>query len=448
MVASRVVRLWLAGLAAIFGFLLCVRMGQAAPRATKFVVLAVGKGATSTATALETELSSSYAVGSAEELHHKPRTDSGRPSLRTALASSVEEAPPDIRRAAREHGVRGVVLVDLLRATSQEVARVILIDARDDGAIMEGQAVVPLHTNAATIASRLRATLDPMLRSMAGPDEAAGTVTPVAPSPPTRASTLELGGHGEPRDVVTSGAPPPPRDYAHALVLASPHVGVGTRHFDYTQRLSTGLRSYGLTAAPIVGIGGEVYPFVLTDSELAAAFGVVGEYAHSIGVDSALPDGSTVNSSWANADIAVRARLPVTARVLLGARAGYGNTTFSYGGVDAALSAQLPSVAYGYLRFGADGRVEVWRLALYANLDYLSVQEAGAVAGRFPHASVGGIDAGVGVGVAFLGHFEARTGVIYQRFFYDFRSQPADARIAGGAADDLGRWDTSVAFYY
>ena len=247
--------------------------------------------------------------------------------------------------------------------------------------------------------------------------------------------------------VVKRGPAVRPRDYGHSLFVVAPEVGIGSRHFDYTQKVSPDLRSYRLSAAPIVGIKAEVYPFAYTSSAVASAVGIVGEYARSAGLDSSLSDGSKVGTDWSNADIALRVRIPIRARAVVGARVGYGRLAFTYGDAG-TVSPELPGVGYDYVRAGADARIAVWRFALYANFDYLAVQKAGAVADRFPRPSVGGIDAGVGAGFTISEHFEARTGVRYQRFFYDFQSKPTDRVIAGGALDELGRWDTSLAFIY
>src|SRR5262249_11494111 len=64
-----------------------------------------------------------------------------------------------------------------------------------------------------------------------------------------------------------------------AFVVVAPHVAVGTRHFDYADKISTGQRSYDLGAAPLVGVSGEVYPGAWSDSAVLRMFGVSGEVA-------------------------------------------------------------------------------------------------------------------------------------------------------------------------
>jgi hypothetical protein len=154
-----------------------------------------------------------------------------------------------------------------------------------------------------------------------------------------------------------------------------------------------------------------------------------------------------VDTSWSHFDVAVRGRAAVGERVSVGAKVGYGVIDYSFDNAG-KLAPELPGSTYRYLRAGVDGRLEVWKIVLMAGFDYLAVQSSSGVADRYPHATVGGIDAVLGIGIPFAGHFEARTGLHYQRFFYSMHPVVGEPSVAGGATDEYGRWDTSVAFYY
>ena len=126
---------------------------------------------------------------------------------------------------------------------------------------------------------------------------------------------------------------------------------------------------------------------------------------------------------------------------------GYGGIDFSLDGqVDA--TSRLPSVAYRFVRVGADARARVAAFLLYADASYLAVQSTGPMGGMFPRESVGGVEAHAGVTRALRPSLEATVELAYTRFFYSFRPQPGDAYVAGGGLDQLVAASAGVAYRY
>jgi hypothetical protein len=329
-----------------------------------------------------------------------------------------------------------------------------LIRARDISDPVEYTAPLPARSDPRGDAQKVLSAVGNVLSAASADDAPSADVLP-APENAGKVAWVPAeakAASGESRDSAPA-APSASRGHevTNAVIVVSPHAGLGTRHFDYRDRVTTGQRAYNLPSAPIVGVSSEVYPFVLTDTGMLSMLGFSAEYATSAFLQSGTSDGQKVDTSWMSLDLGLRGRLSLlSSRLVVSPKLGYGLTSFSLGdGTELVTqSGQLPSVSYNFVRTGVDVRASVWKIAFLGGIDYLVVTKAGDVAARYPHASVGGIDANLGLGFAFMNHFEARTGVRYQRFFYSMHPDRADANIAGGALDELARWDSSIAFYH
>ncbi len=426
------------------------RFAYAEKKARSLVVIPEGAASPASATALESELSDSFTIRAAGEL----RASLGRwakANLVGALAEDRrEELLNEVARAARAQGVDAVLLVEVRTARRERSARLVLIDPRDVLSPFETETKLGPKPVATADATRAHAVLAPKLAALS--DDVAATpldrallaqepsLRAAAPSPPPSPPPPD-------KDAPAASAPPRKHDLAHASFVVAPIVGLGTRHFDYTDRITAGQRAYGVTAAPMIGVGGAVYPFTPMDNPVLDAIGFVGEYGQAAFLRSATSTGERVSTSWSHYDAALRVRIPVTGAVTVGVRAGYGAVDYAFRDAG-ALGPQLPSAKYGFVRVGVDGRLEVWKLAVMASFDYLAIESTSGVTDRYPQATVGGVEAMAGIGVPFAGSFEARTGLRYQRFFYSMHPMVGEANVAGGATDELGRWDTSVAFHY
>lgn len=263
----------------------------------------------------------------------------------------------------------------------------------------------------------------------------------------------------EPRDAPQHAALAPPArrdDATRTVAILEPQVGLGGRHFDYVDRVTAGLRSYDLAAAPRVGVAGAVYPFARSH-DISRALGIGASCATALGLQSARTGAAAVDTSWTSYDVGLRARVALPGEASLVGKLGYSAIDFGFAEEPGALRtttqgtqtrAVLPSVSYRFVRAGLDVRVPVWKLVVLGGGDYLAVQSAGALGERFPRAKVGGLEARLGLALPLATGFELRSGLVYERFFYDFRPEKGDANVAGGALDQLTAWETALTLAY
>jgi hypothetical protein len=409
-----------------------------------------------------------YAVlgGGDALLHTSIGKSLGKTSLSAALAAPGSESlAARVSASAREHGADAVVIVRLPSPQSPRLARLIVLDARSGAPPLNVDVALAGRPNKTNDMARIRGAMEGPLAGLEN-GEATATLelssaeteraletdrAPEPAEPPAAALTTEASGV---RD--TTPTPPPStligRDITRATVIIEPHVGIANRHFDYRDRISSELRPYALPAAPRAGIAAEVYPLVPFTGGALRGIGVSGEYAAALGARSTRSDGGRADTSWTSFDVALRYRVPIGDRSTIAGHAGYGGVDFAFSRDPNALAdapdASLPAVSYRFVRTGVDGRVSFWKLATLASIDYLFVSSNGPLDARFPQEKIGGVEARLSMAFPFTPHAEVRTGIAYQRFFYTFRPQEGDAYVAGGALDQMARWDSGVAFSY
>jgi hypothetical protein len=226
------------------------------------------------------------------------------------------------------------------------------------------------------------------------------------------------------------------------------------RSFDYRDRVTGNQRGYDLGSAPVVGIAAELRPFATTTLPGLRGLALGGRYDRAVllqsavaGADNNLGLPGKIDTTYQSFDVALHERWSLDDRTTLGGEIGFGGLDFGFSGAG-AMQSELPSVAYRFVRTGADARIRVWRLALTASASYLVVTDSGPLSDRYPRASSGGVDAAAGIAIPLGEHVEARTGIRYQRFFHTMNPQPGDPNVAGGALDELARWDSSIALHY
>lgn len=155
-------------------------------------------------------------------------------------------------------------------------------------------------------------------------------------------------------------------------------------------------------------------------------------------------DGPSVfeTSSWAFGG-ALRARIPLWPSEL-GVHAGWGAHDVEIADSQFGGDPEVPSVAYRFLRFGADARIVLSeRFALSLRASYLLLLGYGELAEErwFPDASGFGLDAQLGAGYALGGPFWAEAGVGMTRYSLTLNVEPAPSgstvtpRDAEGAVD-------------
>ncbi|UQA55526.1 hypothetical protein [Polyangium aurulentum] len=233
-------------------------------------------------------------------------------------------------------------------------------------------------------------------------------------------------------------SPAAPHDAGTALFIVGAEYEVGGRRVGYTDLVIENLRTYDVMGAPVLALSAEVYPAARSKLPVLRDIGVVLGYAGAVGLDASLPDGTTMGTSWHRAEAALRGRLRIgdkPSAPLVMVSAGYAFASFVFKAPD-SFAAQVPSVTYHSLRFGADGRVPLGPVALRAGAGYRLPLSAGALLERFRDGSAGGIDLMLGVAVPIAKGFEARAGAEYTRYFYSFFPNPGDPYIAGGALDE------------
>jgi hypothetical protein len=221
----------------------------------------------------------------------------------------------------------------------------------------------------------------------------------------------------------------------------------GSRHFAYVDRLTPTLRPYDLFVAPLAALRGEIYPLAAAPIPVLNGLGATASYARAFGLSSADSGGTRVSTSWQTFAFALRERVAVGRAFILGIDAGYGDTSFAFND-PIQPTAQLPSVHYKVLRGGLDGRYARGDLSVRAGAGYLDVLSTGDFAALFPRASLGGIDASLGVADQIAPAVELSVDLVYTRFFYDLSPQPGDAYVAGGALDEMATVSLGIAYLF
>jgi hypothetical protein len=290
----------------------------------------------------------------------------------------------------------------------------------------------------------------PPAASTPEPTPPAAAPAPSAPVPsaeapvektPATATPVLAPPAGSERDMAADAHAAPAREgaWAHALLVLRASVEMGSRNFQYVDRLTPTLRSYNLFAAPMARIDGEVYPLSRSELPVLEGLGVTAAYDAAFGLSSSgssSASGASVGTSWSRVEVGARERIPLGRAVLLGLHGGYGQIAYSFDGAPDATS-EVPSVEYHFVRGGADARFVVGALALIVDGSYLGVLSSGAVGSYFPRATVGGVEARAGAAYALGAGFHLCFDASYTRFFYTLNPVPGDAYVAGGALDQM-----------
>ncbi len=366
------------------------------------------------------------------------------PALKSRHADSQLIAKAET--AARSAHVDVVVLVVVRRAKHEKIAHVWVVDSHDAGPLVDEDVTLPpseAADAAASIWSEITSAFPP---EAAEPTNAlAEPPTPANPPPPV--ATLGATDPSGSVNAVPDLAPRAGDAAAPPLFRLGAAVQGGSRHFSYVDRLTATLRPYDLWLAPMAAVDGELDPFARSRSPWLERLGLSADCARAFGVSSADSAGARVSTTWQTFHVDVRERVPVGASVMLGAHAGYGGIDFSFDGeVDA--TSQLPSVGYRFVRIGADGQARLGGFVLFAEASYLAVQSTGAMGDLFPRESVGGVEAHAGATRSITRSLDATLDLAYTRFFYDFRPQPGDAYVAGGALDQMAYASAGLAYRY
>jgi hypothetical protein len=226
--------------------------------------------------------------------------------------------------------------------------------------------------------------------------------------------------------------------------------GLAGRSFSYKDPISNNLRPYSVFGAPTLALSGSLYPLAFDRKAygIGSDIGLEGEYATAFGVSSKASDGTKSDNTWNRFALGLRARIHLGdgKAPAIGISVAYGGEKFGFAA--STLTSQVPDVAYDFIRPAADIRVPFGPAAVTAKFGYDVVTGGGVLKDRFPKASVGGIDANLGVTYELITHLEASVSGRYRRFFYTFNPTPGDAYIAGGGLDAFYDVDLGLNYFF
>jgi hypothetical protein len=369
----------------------------------------------------------------------------GQQGLRSTLAlrepKRKKHALEQVRAAA--HAVHADGVVVLIGAKGHETTMIVVeTDAND----MPAETKVTAGRNGEELAHTVQGVVA-MFHPGAGGDSAAAPVgSPAAAGAPAGSSdSASTSGESRPTRDSVAGTHGPLHQVGRNLFELSVGVEGGMRRFDYTDGLTPNLRPYKLNAAPLVDASGEIYPLA---GAHAIDVGAVLGYARAFALQSSTTESGNVSTQWSRYSLGARVRVRTGSESspVIGLMGAYGDEAFTIS--SSSPTAFMPSVDYHFVRASGDLRVPFGRFAAFADVGYLFVLSSGDVAGRFPKASVGGVEAELGGAFAIGGGFEARATASYRRFFYSMNPTPGDNFVAGGALDQLAGLQGSIAYVY
>lgn len=311
-----------------------------------------------------------------------------------------------------------------------------------DGATGDSLEVVEFNGNFP--AGLKKAVNKELLDKLKGPMAKAQVAKPAEPEPKDEPKDEAPKDDEEPKDEAKDDAKDEPEDEPAAgdsereLLRVTLRGGAMNRKFEYTDDLNGTLRPYDLGAAPFVRLDLEWYPLAGGDGAIGN-LGLVGGYQQAFAVSSETSDGGELDTSSRAFDVGLRWRFPVGEHEL-GLSARYGQHSFELDDGDRNF---IPSVNYGYVRPGLDGRLSFGSVFLGLGLGYRIVLDSGEFAEEpwFPDQSVGAVDGRLEFGLAF-GGLDVLLGAGIERYFYSLNPDPDNVgvtedgdAVAGGALD-------------
>lgn len=285
--------------------------------------------------------------------------------------------------------------------------------------------------------------------AMATALERAGLKAPPSAPPPTEEKKpAPAGEKPAPEEKRAEPAAKPPADEQGPTskhpVLVAALGGEGTlRRLRYNDPFTSNLRPYDVTGAPSVAASLELYPLARTHVPILRRFGLIGAFATSIALESALPGGQTLPTTFRRWRVGGRGSAPLGAGTsALGIEATWGAWGFRFdGGGDA-----LPDADYRVTRLGLDLRLDAGAVALLLGAGYGLVRSAGPMDARFPRMDAGVVDGRLGLAVPLVPRLEARVWGEYTRYFFTLNPEPGDRFVAGGALDQFATVHLDAAF--
>jgi hypothetical protein len=254
-------------------------------------------------------------------------------------------------------------------------------------------------------------------------------IKPTSPPPPPRAV--------EPEPEIEPEEPSGPRPKALEL---SAGVRLLTRHYVYRDVLLA-MSEHKLDPTPAFRLEARWYPAAHVTSGFVSNLGL-DLHAQMLYPVDATKGTATFKTTGFAFGIAARLRIPLGEHQL-GVFVGYGGQSLALAdskGVDPG----VPSVSYGFLRLGADGRVALSHaVSLGVRAAYLLMTGFGEIgqAAWFSHVGGGGLEAELSVRYALTEAIAFDAGLGLTRYFLSLAPNPNDVgvktngHIAGGLTD-------------
>jgi hypothetical protein len=406
------------GLGAAITVAFSVIAGSASAANKSIVVWAEGPDKDVASAQAEAALGSDYTVADAGKWQRALARQGERGPLAPELSDEKKRRKvlDQLRRAARLVEADDVVVVLTHRTQRGSEATLMVIDPTTDDTPVEKRVALNRGDD---LSRALQQSLGVAPASSDSPSAATSSSLSAegAVSPAGSAQ-----GGGADRDAGLAAAAPGGHQVGRNLFEVSVGLEAGMRHFAYTDGLTSNLRPYTLSGAPLASAQAEIYPFA---GSRALDFGVVLGYARSFGLQSAAPTGGKLGTQWSRSYAGARARVRTGGgeSPIVGVIAAYGEEAFD---IDNTPSMQLPVVDYRFVRTSADLRVPIGRVAFIADGGFLAVLSAGDVSARVRGTTFGGVEAQLGGAVTIVPGLEGRLIASYRRFFYSMRPIPGD----------------------
>jgi hypothetical protein len=372
----------------------------------------------------------------------------------------------NVRKASIAIGADAVVLVKARVRKGKPTGEYVVVAvaaSRDDAAIDDNATIESDGDHS----SQWKRTLAPLFDLLQGGSKAAAAptentekaekATPEGTSPKENdEGTKAVAAEAAPEPAAESKSASGPVSITDSLLTGFLGLDLGGRQFHYNDRVTdSNLRPYDLPQGvllpetPGLAASVEVYPLARTEWSYARDIGLSGH----VGIDwaKARLGTSTTSVQWHSWEVNLRGRIPLGPRAsstFIGVELGAGELDFGFDAAASSVTARLPGVDYHYLRLGVDGRIPAGPVAVLLGLAYRPILGAGQLGTDFPHESIAGMDAKVGVALKLLPWMEARIVVNYTRVWASFNPHLGDTYVAGGGLDQFVNADFGVAAFF
>ncbi|MBJ6762229.1 hypothetical protein JGU66_15760 [Myxococcaceae bacterium JPH2] len=217
--------------------------------------------------------------------------------------------------------------------------------------------------------------------------------------------------------------------------------------------LGKDVAGYALPGAPQVAGTLTVYPAAAFSHGPITRLGLTGGLERSLVLHSTGATGATryptVASEWR---VGLRYVLPLDSagRSAVDFSGTYGQHAFRIDPAeDGSRPVDVPNVAYDEVGLDVGLRMEVTRkVEVGARVGYLLPFGAGELSSDewFPHTSMGGITASLGLAYRLTQNLDVRLSTELKRYFFKFKPEVGDSRVAGGAVDQYPGLALQVGF--